>query len=69
MTKFESLALNVQALILAKLGLEIVTEECANLSGLADKRRQDIAAVWREVCRKAGQGVCTIPEEILYDPK
>lgn len=69
MTKFESLALNVQALILAKLGLEIASEECTNLPNLADKRRQDVTVVWRDICRKAGQRVCTIPTEILYHPK
>ncbi len=69
MTKFESLAVNVQALILAKLGLEVATEDCTNLSNLANKRGQDIATLWRDICRKAGQDVCTIPDKLLSYPE
>jgi hypothetical protein len=65
MIRFESLPTNVQALVLAKLGWEIALEGCANLPNLANKRRQEVAMVWRDICRKSGQGICTIPAEAL----
>ena len=49
----------------AKLGFEMASEGCENLQSLAYKRRQQVAMVWRDICRKSGQGICTIPAEAL----
>ena len=65
MIRFENLPANVQALVLAKLGFEMASEGCENLQSLAYKRRQQVAMVWRDICRKSGQGICTIPAEAL----
>jgi hypothetical protein len=62
MTKFEDLAHNVQALIMAKLAMEMKTYQSASLYDLASKRHTDLTGVWRGICRASGQPVCTIPE-------
>lgn len=61
MTKFEDLPGNIQALILAKLALELKTNGCANLHALAKTRHTDLTSVWRRICRTAGQPMCTLP--------
>jgi hypothetical protein len=69
MTKFEDLADNVRVLLLTKLRFELLRAGCDNLPRLARRRQQDVATVWRDICRKAGQRNCTIPVELLYDPR
>jgi hypothetical protein len=66
MTKFEDLPGNRQALILAKLALEMSTQNASNIQHLAKARQTDVMGVWRTVCRKAGQPVCTIPMAAMY---
>jgi hypothetical protein len=65
MIEFDDLADNVQRLLYAKLSLAIVSENCVNIVDLAKKRRQDVDDVWRDVCRTAGQPVCTIPATVM----
>ena len=69
MTKFEDLAANVRVLLLTKLRIELLQAGCDDLPRLAHKRHQDVAAVWRELCKKSGQRNCTIPVELLYEPR
>jgi hypothetical protein len=57
MTKFEDLAHNVQALIMAKLGMEMKTYRCVSLYDLASKRHTDLMGVWRGICRASSQPV------------
>jgi len=64
MAKFEELPGNVRALILAKLAAELAAHKSANLYQLARLQRTDAMHVWRDICRKAGQPVCTIPVEV-----
>ena len=49
--------------------MELLQAGCDNLPRLAHKRHQDVAAVWRELCKKSGQRNCTIPVELLYEPR
>jgi hypothetical protein len=65
MIKFENLPANVQALILAKLALELDTQNVVSIHHLAHKTQVDIKRVWSNVCRKARQPVCTIPVEAM----
>lgn len=65
MAKFEELPGNVRALILAKLAAELAAHKSANLYQLAKLRRTDAMYVWRDICRKAGQPVCTIPIGVM----
>jgi hypothetical protein len=65
MTKFEDLANNVQALMLAKLAMEMNSYRCATLYELARKRQTDVMDVWRGICRSSGQPGCSIPHEVL----
>lgn len=65
MAKFEDLPGNVRALILAKLAAELAAHKSANLYQLARLRRTDAMHVWRDICRKAGQPVCTIPVDMM----
>jgi hypothetical protein len=64
MINFESLPHRQRTLILGKLALEIMHEGCRDIAELAERRNQTVAVVWRDVCRKAGQPVCTIPRDI-----
>jgi len=66
MAKFEELPENVRALILAKLAAELAAHKSASLYQLARMQRTDMAHVWRDICRKAGQPVCTIPAEVMH---
>jgi hypothetical protein len=61
MTRFEDLPRNMQALILAKLAVEMDFHKSSNIHHLASKRATDVTGVWRDICRKAGQSTCTIP--------
>ena len=61
MIRFEDLAANVQALILAKLAAELAAHNAANIHHLAKMQNTDLMGVWRHICRIAGQPVCTIP--------
>ena len=64
MTVFEDLPHPVRTLILGKLALETMHAGCGDIAELAKRREQTIAAVWRDICRKAGQPVCTVPSHI-----
>jgi len=59
--KFEDLPGNHQALILAKLALELSVQNVPNIHHLAEALQTDVMGVWRTICRKAGQPICTIP--------
>ena len=65
MNTFEHLAANVQALLLAKLAMELSAEGCANLHDLARKRDLDVTGTWRRICRMAGQPVCAVPVDAV----
>jgi len=64
MTKFEELPGNVRALILAKLAAELSAYKSADLYELAKLHRTNAMHMWRGICRKAGQPVCTIPADV-----
>ena len=64
MPVFEDLPHRVRTLILGKLTLEIMHGGCGDIAELAKRREQDVAVVWRDICRKAGQPVCTVPRHI-----
>jgi len=68
MTKFEDLPANTQALILAKLASELHMQKSLSIHHLARQRRTDVMSVWRGICRKANQRVCTIPVNSMYSP-
>jgi hypothetical protein len=65
MTRFEDLPANAQALILAKLAGELRGQKSPSIYHLAKQRRTDVMGVWRGICRKADQPVCTIPIQTL----
>jgi hypothetical protein len=65
MTKFEDMPGNAQALILAKLASELRAQNSFSIYHLAKQRRTDVMGVWRGICRKANQPVCSIPIESL----
>lgn len=65
MTRFEDLPRNTQALILAKLAMEMDLHKSPNIHHLASKRATDVTGVWRDICRRAGQSKCTIPTEAM----
>jgi hypothetical protein len=46
MTKFEDLSGNIQALILAKLAMELNTRGSVSLYDLAKRRHTDLNGVW-----------------------
>lgn len=61
LTRFEELPENVRALILAKLAAEMKSAKADSISHLAKMQRLDVRCLWRIICRKAAQPVCTIP--------
>lgn len=65
MTQFDSLSATSRSLILTKLALEIVSKNCKSIPQLARKRNQSVQEVWRDVCRKAGQPLCEIPQHVM----
>jgi hypothetical protein len=69
MTKFEDLPANTRALILAKLASELHGQESPSIYHLAKQRRTDLMGVWRGICRKANQPICTIPIASMYPPQ
>ena len=69
MTKFEDLPANTRALILAKLASELHGQELPSIYHLAKQRRTDLMGVWRGICRKANQPICTIPIASMYPPQ
>jgi hypothetical protein len=69
MTKFEDLPTNTRALILAKLASELQWKKSPSIYHLAKQRQTDLMGVWRGICRKANQPICTIPVESMYPPQ
>lgn len=65
MTRFEDLPKNAQALILAKLAREMSVQKAPTIYHLAKLWETDIMGVWRNICRKAGQSICTIAVEVM----
>ena len=63
--KFEALPANARALILAKLAVVLQAQNSASIHDLAETRRTDIASLWRSICRKAKQPVCSIPLDAI----
>jgi len=76
MIKFEDLPANARALILAKFALELKARNGAKAHRSAPTPQVDVMSLWRRICRKARQPVCTIPvdatrgriEEDVMDP-
>jgi hypothetical protein len=69
MQRFEDLPGNHQALILMKLALEMTERNASSIHHLARRRQTDLMGIWRSICRKAGQPVCTIPIEAMDEQK
>jgi hypothetical protein len=65
MMRFEELPANAQALILAKLAMELRVHNTASIRHLAQTRKIDVMSLWRGICRKANQPVCTIPLDAM----
>jgi invasion protein IalB len=65
LTRFEALPVNTRALILAKLAAEMKSAKAQSIYHLAKMQRSDVHGVWRIICRKAAQPVCTIPIGVL----
>jgi hypothetical protein len=65
MMKFEELPANARALILAKLAMELKVHNTASIRRLAQSRKTDVMSLWRNICRKANQPVCTIPLDAM----
>lgn len=63
MNKFEDLPGNIRALMLSKLAIEMTMQKCVTIRDLAKMRHVDTLTVWRNICRRSGQPVCTIPVE------
>ena len=68
MLRFEALPENVQALILAKLAMEMKAAKAHSIHHLAKTQKREVSEVWRTVCRKAAQPVCAIPLGALETP-
>jgi hypothetical protein len=69
MQRFEDLPGNHQALILAKLAMTMTERNVSSIHHLARTFQTDLMGIWRSVCRKAGQPVCTIPIEAMEEQK
>ena len=69
MQRFEDLPGNHQALILAKLAMEMTARNALSIHHLARTRQTDLMGIWRSICRKAGQPVCTIPIGAMDEQK
>jgi NAD-dependent oxidoreductase involved in siderophore biosynthesis len=69
MQRFEDLPRNHQALILAKLALEMTAQNAPSIHHLAKARQTDVPGVWRGICRKAGQPVCTVPTQAMDEQR
>ncbi len=76
MIKFEDLPANARALILAKFAMELKARNTAKIHRSARTPQINVMSLWRSICRKARQPVCTIPvdatrgriEEDVMDP-
>jgi hypothetical protein len=66
--QFEELPENVQALMLAKLAIVMKAAKAHSLYHLAKIQRSEVSDLWRNICRKAAQPLCTIPIEVLKKP-
>jgi hypothetical protein len=69
MQRFEDLPGNHQALILAKLAMAMSERNAPSIHHLARTRQTDLMGIWRSICRKAGQPVCTIPVGAMDEQK
>jgi invasion protein IalB len=69
LTRFEELPLNARALILAKLAAEMKSAKADSIYHLARMQRSDVHGLWRIICRKAAQPVCTIPIGVCEEPE
>jgi hypothetical protein len=67
MIKFDDLPHTNRTLILASLQLEIAEAHCTNILDLARKRNQNVHQIWRDICRKTRQPLCTVPAPVM-DP-
>lgn len=63
--KFEELPANARALLLAKLAVALRARNSASIYDLAKTQLTDVTSLWRGICRKAKQPVCTIPAEAI----
>lgn len=59
--KFEDLPANARALLLAKLAVVLRAQNSASIYDLAETQLIDVMILWRRICRKARQPVCTMP--------
>lgn len=66
--QFEELPENVQALMLAKLAIEMKAAKAHSIYHLAKMKKSALSDLWRNICRKAAQPLCTIPMEALEKP-
>jgi hypothetical protein len=69
MIKFEDLPANTRALMLVKLASELNGQKSPSIYHLAKRQQTDVTGVWRGICRKANQPVCTIPIETIQAPR
>lgn len=63
--KFEELPANARALLLAKLAVALRAQNSASIHDLARRQFTDVMSLWRGICRKARQPVCTIPADAI----
>lgn len=63
--KFEELPANARALLLAKLAVALRARNSASIYDLAETQLIDVKSLWRKICRKAKQPVCTIPSDVI----
>jgi len=63
--KFEQLPANARALLLAKLAVALRARNSASIHDLAETQLIDVMSLWRGICRKAKQPVCTIPADAI----
>lgn len=69
LTRFEELPANARALILAKLAAAMKAAKADSIFHLAKMQRSDVHGLWRVICRKAAQPVCTIPIGVFEEPE
>lgn len=63
--KFEQLPANARALLLAKLAIALRARNSTSIRDLAETQLIDVMSLWRGICRKARQPVCTIPADAI----
>jgi hypothetical protein len=63
--KFEELPANARALLLARLAMALRAQNTMSISRRAQTREIDVMSLWRSICRKAKQPVCTIPVDAI----